>query len=149
MSSLTNPFLVKNATLQLHELDSHRSTLGLPAGCDVLIIGAGYSGIATAYHLLDENPNPPSVLILEARQACFAATSRNGELDSPLSFFPSLSPHAKYLRKFQLGGHLKPDLYLSILKYSKKYGAENAAEFARFESANVLAVKELCREGEH
>jgi hypothetical protein len=54
-----------------------------------------------------------------------------------------LFPQSRYLRKCQLGGHLKPDLYFNILKYSKKYGAENAAEFARFEAANVLAVKEL------
>jgi hypothetical protein len=29
------------------------------------------------------------------------------------------------------------------LKYSPKYGTEKAAEFARFEAANVLAVKDL------
>lgn len=34
------------------------------------------------------------------------------------------------------------------MKYSRKYGAENAAEFARFEAANVLAVKDLV-EREH
>ena len=38
---------------------------------------------------------------------------------------------------------MKPDLYFNILKYSQKYGAENAAEFARFEAANIPAVKEL------
>lgn len=34
-------------------------------------------------------------------------------------------------------------MYYNILKYTKKYGAENAAAFARFEAENVLAVKEL------
>lgn len=34
-------------------------------------------------------------------------------------------------------------MYYNILKYSKKYGAENAAAFARFEARNVLAAKEL------
>lgn len=34
-------------------------------------------------------------------------------------------------------------MYYNILKYTKKYGAENAAAFARFEAQNVLAVKEL------
>lgn len=29
------------------------------------------------------------------------------------------------------------------MKYTEKYGAEAAAEFARFEAANVLAVKDL------
>lgn len=34
-------------------------------------------------------------------------------------------------------------MYYNILKYTEKYGAENAAAFARFEAANVLAAKEL------
>lgn len=34
-------------------------------------------------------------------------------------------------------------MYYNILKYTKKYGADNAAAFARFEASNVLAVKEL------
>lgn len=34
-------------------------------------------------------------------------------------------------------------MYYNILRYTKKYGAANAAAFARFEAANVLAVKEL------
>lgn len=34
-------------------------------------------------------------------------------------------------------------MYYNILKYTKKYGAENAAAFARFEAANVYAVKEM------
>lgn len=34
-------------------------------------------------------------------------------------------------------------MYYNILEYTKKYGAANAAAFARFEAANVLAVKEL------
>lgn len=63
----------------LHELDTYRSTKILPSECDVLIIGAGYAGVTTAYHLLDGNLTPPSIVILEARQACSGATARNGE----------------------------------------------------------------------
>ncbi|KUJ16406.1 FAD dependent oxidoreductase superfamily [Mollisia scopiformis] len=123
MTHLEDPFPVPDATLpfwrtQLHELDNHRSTKDLPTECDVLIIGAGYSSVTTAYHLLDNNPSPPSVVVLEAREACSGATGRNG-------------------------GHIKPDLYFNILRYSQKYGPENAAEFAKFEAANVLAVKDL------
>lgn len=77
------PFPVPNATLpfwrtDLHELDSHRSTVELPQQCDVLIIGSGLSGATIAYHILDDNPSPPSMVILEARQACSGATGRNG-----------------------------------------------------------------------
>ncbi len=62
-----------------HELDLHRSTPELPAEADVVIIGAGYSGAAFAHYLYEDNPSPPSVLILEAREACSGATARNGQ----------------------------------------------------------------------
>lgn len=63
----------------LHELDDYRSTEHLPEECDIIIIGAGYAGVTTAYHLLKDNPHPPSIVLLEARQACSGATGRNGE----------------------------------------------------------------------
>ncbi|KAK7546296.1 FAD dependent oxidoreductase superfamily [Phyllosticta paracitricarpa] len=117
------PYPVPNPTTpfwrtELHELDSHRSTADLPAETDVLIIGAGFSGAAMAYHLLDENPSPPSICILEAREACSGATGRNG-------------------------GHLKPDVYFQVPKYTALFGAEAANEVAAFESSQVYAVKEL------
>ena len=61
-----------------HELDDYRSSEHLPTECDIVIIGAGYAGTATAYHLYDDNASPPSILLLEARQACSGATARNG-----------------------------------------------------------------------
>ena len=65
-----------------HELDNYRSSEDLPAKVDLVIIGAGYAGTATAYHLYDENPSPPSTVLLEARQACSGATARNGRSES-------------------------------------------------------------------
>ncbi|KAK2780679.1 hypothetical protein FQN53_001056 [Emmonsiellopsis sp. PD_33] len=50
-----------------HKLENHRSTENLPSECDVLIVGAGYAGVSTAYHILQDNPSPPSITILEAR----------------------------------------------------------------------------------
>ena len=80
----SGPFPGPNPTLPFwrtepHELDDHRTIAELPADCDVLIIGAGYAGVTTAYHLLDNNASPPSIIILEARQACSGATGRNGD----------------------------------------------------------------------
>ena len=77
-------FPVANSTLpywrsELHEIDSHRSTEQLPPESDVLIVGAGISGVSTAYYLLDNNPSPPSVVLLEAREVCSGATGRNGD----------------------------------------------------------------------
>lgn len=62
-------------------LDNHRSTETLPEESDLVIIGAGFAGAATAYHCLEQSKlqsKSNSVLILEARQACSGATGRNG-----------------------------------------------------------------------
>ncbi|CAJ2512824.1 Uu.00g009430.m01.CDS01 [Anthostomella pinea] len=73
---------------ELHPLDSHHSTPELPAECDILIIGAGMSGVSVAYQLSQAQPQdnttttssppPPSIVLLEARQVCSGATGRNG-----------------------------------------------------------------------
>lgn len=64
-------------------LDNHRSTESLPESSDIVIVGSGYTGAATAYHCLVESQSAqaknPSIVILEARQACSGATGRNGE----------------------------------------------------------------------
>ncbi|KAH8668884.1 FAD dependent oxidoreductase [Xylariales sp. PMI_506] len=125
MASVTSPVglpAIGETTLSFwrtepHELDAFRSTETLPSECDVVVIGAGYAGVTTAYRLLDQE-EPPSVVMLEAREICSGATARNG-------------------------GHCKPDVYFNIYKYTKDYGAENAAAVADFEAANVYALKNL------
>ncbi|KAL5332401.1 FAD dependent oxidoreductase superfamily [Aspergillus crustosus] len=99
-------------------IDNHRSTTELPSTTDIVIIGAGYAGASTAYHILDQaDPSQrPSIVILEARQVCSGATGRNG-------------------------GHLKPDVYNAISIFAEKYGPEAAAELAAFETAHVPAIE--------
>ncbi|KAH7303824.1 FAD dependent oxidoreductase-domain-containing protein [Stachybotrys elegans] len=99
-------------------LDDHRTTSDLPKSCDIVIIGAGFAGVATAYHIFKDNPNPPSVVLLEAREVCSGASGRNG-------------------------GHVKPDTYFNVAKYAKLYGLEAAAQLAAFEASHVLAMKDL------
>ena len=99
-------------------LDNYRSTPELPPSADIVIIGSGISGASTAYHIIKDNPSPPSVIMLEARNVCSGATGRNG-------------------------GHLKPDLYSNFPKYSRLYGPEAAAEIAEFEASHIYAAKEL------
>lgn len=93
-AEMTEPFPVRNATQpfwrqDLHELDNHRTTDELPSSADIAIIGAGYAGASTAYHLLEKlktSSEKHSIVILEAREACSGATGRNG-VSNP--FYPA------------------------------------------------------------
>ncbi|KAK8038305.1 Gamma-glutamylputrescine oxidoreductase [Apiospora phragmitis] len=116
-------FPVPNSTqpfwrTELHEFDSHRTTPDLPTESDIVIIGAGFAGSSLAHFIYEDNPSPPSVTLLEAREACSGATGRNG-------------------------GHVKPDVYFNVPKYIKKYGVKAAVEVAAYEASQVFAVKEL------
>jgi hypothetical protein len=59
-------------------------TKDLPQECDILIIGAGLADVGIAYYLLDENSNPPDIVMLEAREVCSGGTGRNST-PSPLT----------------------------------------------------------------
>lgn len=107
-----------------HPLSDHRSTFDLPAQSDIVIIGAGYAGVSTAHHLLQElGDAAPSITILEARGICSGATGRNG-------------------------GHLRPDLYGHIPTYIERAGPRAGAEIAEFEIANLRALKRFIEEEE-
>lgn len=112
---------------ELHPLDNHRTTPSLPSKVDIAVIGAGYTGASVVYHVLnsskDRSVPPPSIVILEAREACSGATGRNG-------------------------GHLKPDPYNRPASLAVSHGVELAAECAAFEAATLAAVKRVV-EDEH
>jgi hypothetical protein len=83
-----NGFPVPNHTLsywrsELHPIDSYCSSEDLPSSCDIAIIGAGMTGVSTAYHLsrlhaANSSAQKPSIVILDAREVCSGATGRNG-----------------------------------------------------------------------
>lgn len=110
---------------QTHELSlSNDSNIdNIPEDCDIAIIGGGYAGVSTAYHLLKTVPNPTSlkILLLEARDACSGATSRNG-------------------------GHLRPDYMGAAARSCDRYGSVAAADVVSFEAKHVEALKELIEE---
>ncbi|PQE14213.1 FAD dependent oxidoreductase superfamily protein [Rutstroemia sp. NJR-2017a BVV2] len=116
VTNSTVPFWHK----EKHPIHDEGSDTPLPASSDVVIIGAGYAGVATAYNIVKGNPTDQklSVTILEAKSVCSGATGRNG-------------------------GHLRPDLYGHIPKYIERYGAEAGEKLAEFEIEHVQALKEL------
>ncbi|HYB22790.1 MAG TPA: FAD-dependent oxidoreductase, partial [Solirubrobacteraceae bacterium] len=54
-----------------------RAPLGAPAEADVAIVGAGYTGLWTAYYLKRAQPSL-EVVVLEREHAGFGASARNG-----------------------------------------------------------------------
>ncbi|KAK4685062.1 hypothetical protein P7C73_g5095, partial [Tremellales sp. Uapishka_1] len=95
----------------------HRSTETLPATADIVIIGSGITGSLAALRLL-ESPNPPtSVVVLEARELCSAATGRNA-------------------------GHCKPDQYRGFAKYKAEHGEEQALKQETWEKLTAFVKDE-------
>ncbi|KAK3075793.1 hypothetical protein LTR53_000618 [Teratosphaeriaceae sp. CCFEE 6253] len=85
-------------------LTAHRSTRNLPQTADVVVIGSGITGASAAHHLLTSSKNDThssglKVVMLEAREACWGATGRNGGHCQPLLFE---SPHDPSIGHFEL-----------------------------------------------
>ncbi|KAF8830780.1 hypothetical protein HHX47_DHR2000802 [Lentinula edodes] len=96
----------------------YRTTESLPSSADVVIIGSGLSGAATAYYLLAGSNAPKSVLMLEAREACDGATGRNG-------------------------GHCRPYVFQGHHEYKEIFGREEALKISALEMANLHLMAEL------
>ncbi|KAF1816484.1 FAD dependent oxidoreductase, partial [Eremomyces bilateralis CBS 781.70] len=63
----------------------HRTTADLPSSADVVIIGSGITGASVARYLKEEEGAAGlSVVMLEAREACWGATGRNGGHCQPI-----------------------------------------------------------------
>lgn len=60
------------------KLTGYRSTPDLPPTADTIIIGTGMTGSFAARFLKAATPPSSSLVVLEAREACWGATGRNG-----------------------------------------------------------------------
>ncbi|KAJ4355500.1 uncharacterized protein N0V89_003516 [Didymosphaeria variabile] len=66
-------------------LIGHHTTEELPAEADIVIVGSGITGTSAARFLAeDERANGKTIVMLEAREACWGATGRNGGHCQPL-----------------------------------------------------------------
>jgi hypothetical protein len=83
----TGPFPTAHSTASFwrsstKSIDEHRSTESIPSNVDIVIIGAGFAGASIAHHLIEQSERHdrpvPSIVILDAREACSGATGRNG-----------------------------------------------------------------------
>jgi choline dehydrogenase-like flavoprotein len=62
-------------------LRGHRTTEKLPAEADIVIVGTGISGTSAARYLTeDDRANGKSIVVLDAREACWCATGRVSSL---------------------------------------------------------------------
>ncbi|KAL7269493.1 hypothetical protein RUND412_007847 [Rhizina undulata] len=97
----------------------HRTTPTPPKNADIVIIGSGISGAMTARHLYERSKTPPRIVMLEAREACWGATGRNG-------------------------GHCKPALYAYCVFNSlcQDLGVEETLRQIRFQKLNLELLRE-------
>ncbi|KAL6718735.1 hypothetical protein ACLMJK_002969 [Lecanora helva] len=82
-------------------LHGHRTTTELPADADIVIVGSGITGASAARFLTeDERAEGLSIVMLDAREACWGATGRNGGHCQPLLFDSSPDVAAFELRNY-------------------------------------------------
>lgn len=91
-------------------------------GADVVIVGAGFTGLWTAYHLLVDDPTR-RVLVLEADRVGFGASGRNG-------------------------GWCTPEIPLSLDTVDRRHGPGTARRWRHGLVEAVTNIREVCtREG--
>lgn len=122
------------------DLKDFRFTEHLPPESDIVIIGGGFTAAALVTHILDQYANPPSIVILEARQLSSGATGRNGTV---LSSGPDLASFINFFFETNSGGHIKPNPYSHASHVAAEYGPAAGAELAEFEQGKSVCHKRI------
>ncbi|CAB4362317.1 MAG: FAD-dependent oxidoreductase [Actinobacteria bacterium] len=86
-----------HSAIDAQEWGASRAALSGAVDADIAIVGAGYTGLWTAYYLLQRDPSL-RVVVLEARTVAFGASGRNGGWCSALLPMGLDAMAAKYSR---------------------------------------------------
>lgn len=86
--------------------------------CDVIVVGGGFTGLWTAYHLLDNDPSL-RVVVLEAERVGFGASGRNG-------------------------GWCTPEIPLSLDTVDERHGPGSGAKWRQALADTVTQIRSLC-----
>ena len=98
-----------------------RPTLAQDVSVDVAIVGGGFTGLWTAYYLLEADPSL-KVLVLEAEHVGFGASGRNG------GWVSALYPVGARVLARDHGKHATRDQYAALRESVDEVGAVAAAE---------------------
>ncbi|UKZ65663.1 uncharacterized protein TrAtP1_006858 [Trichoderma atroviride] len=120
----TMPYWLQNPS---YVLLGRRSTPDLPPTADVIVIGSGITGAFAARELVAKGR---SVLMLEAREACWGATGRNGGHCQPLLY--ASKPHI---------AHFELETYHFLEKLVEQYGIP--CDWKRVGGVHALPTDEL------
>ncbi|KAM0541586.1 hypothetical protein ACHAPJ_013188 [Fusarium lateritium] len=116
-SSLSHWHRTTRSFPHLHENHS----ANVPPTSKYVIIGSGFSGALTAYHLLARGVSGQDILILEAREAVSGASGRNA-------------------------GHIRPDAFRGFPAFSARHGPDQARKILESEKVVLEIVKDFVEE---
>jgi glycine/D-amino acid oxidase-like deaminating enzyme len=112
-----------------------RPSLGTDVDVDVAIVGAGYTGLWTAYHLVTADPSI-RVAVVEKEVAGFGASGRNGGWCSAL--FPASLKRMAAERGSDAAVRLQHRLHQTVAEVGRVAGAEGID--CHFEQGGYLSV---------
>jgi len=98
------PEIDPNSSVWKGDQPSRNPRLDRDLTVDVAVIGAGFTGLSSAYHLKQRFPNK-HIIVLEARGAGHGASGRNGGmlLTSPLSEYMTISRPELHKKLYDVG----------------------------------------------